>query len=134
MKKGKLLNSELSQIVAAQGHTDTICIGDAGFPVPKGIRCVDLAVSPGIPSFIEVLDAVTSELICEKIYLAEEIKTMNSQLVTELLQKIFVNSDLEIIYLKHEKLKKLSLECKVIVRTGEFSPFANIILQSGVGF
>ena len=34
----------------------------------------------------------------------------------------------------HEELKKMSEHVVCIVRTGEASPYANIILQSGVQF
>ena len=58
MKKTHLLHAELSQLIAAMGHGDAIVIADAGLPVPAGTRCIDLAVTRGVPSFEQVLDAV----------------------------------------------------------------------------
>ena len=134
MKKGPLLNAELSKIVASQGHTDKLCIGDAGLPVPQGVCRLDLAVSPGIPAFLEVLDAVRSELIVEKLILAQEIKTENPAMEAAILQRFEGEEGLEILYLPHESFKALTTSCRAIVRTGECTPYANLILQSGVGF
>ncbi len=36
MKKGALLNSEISHVVSRLGHTDSLVICDAGLPVPAG--------------------------------------------------------------------------------------------------
>ena len=58
MKRTGILHAELSGLVAAMGHGDTLVIGDAGLPVPPGVRCIDLAVSPGVPRFQQVVDAV----------------------------------------------------------------------------
>lgn len=134
MKKGFLLNAELSKIIASQGHTDKICIGDAGLPVPPGVYCLDLAVSPGIPAFLEVLDAVRSELACEKIILAQEIKTENPAMEAEILKRFETEEGLEILYLPHQSFKELTASCRAMVRTGEYTPYANLILQSGVNF
>ncbi|NLZ54216.1 MAG: D-ribose pyranase, partial [Thermoanaerobacteraceae bacterium] len=57
MKKRELLNSEISYLISKLGHTDTIVISDAGLPVPKGVQRIDLALIPGKPSFLDVLDA-----------------------------------------------------------------------------
>ena len=61
MKRTPLLHSELSGLIAAMGHGDLLVIGDAGLPVPPGVRCIDLAVTRGVPRFFDVLDAVLAE-------------------------------------------------------------------------
>lgn len=45
MRKSGILHAELSRIVASMGHGDELVIADAGFPVPAGVACVDLAVT-----------------------------------------------------------------------------------------
>ena len=59
------------------GHFDKLSIGDAGMPVPRTTEKIDLAVTNGVPSFMEVLNNVLEELAVQRIYLAEEIKTEN---------------------------------------------------------
>lgn len=73
-KKTKVINSDISRVIAQMGHFDKLSIGDTGMPVPRGTEKIDLAVDSGIPSFMDVLNNVLEELEIQKIYLAEEIK------------------------------------------------------------
>ncbi len=134
MKKTVLLNAPLSRIVAQMGHTDGLCIADAGLPIPLGPERIDLAVSPNIPRFIEVLDAVLDELVVERVLLAEEIRERNLDVLEMILPRIAQFRSCEVLYVPHSEFKQRSSESQAIVRTGEFSPFANIILYSGVPF
>ncbi len=61
MKKGILLNSQLSYVISDLGHTQSLTIGDAGLPVPENVEKIDLAVKAGVPDFLSVLSAVLSE-------------------------------------------------------------------------
>ena len=79
MKKTKVINSDMSRVIAQMGHFDKLAIGDAGMPVPAGTEKIDLAVTQGIPSFMDVLNNVLEELEVQRIFLAEEIKTQNPQ-------------------------------------------------------
>lgn len=135
MKKNLLINSEISYCISKLGHKDSIVIGDAGLPIPDSVKRIDLALSKGIPSFLSVLTAVLSEQKVEKIILAEEIKTISPKLHDEILLICKeAESQLEIEYVSHEVFKMNTGYCKCAIRTGEFTPFANIILVSGVVF
>lgn len=48
MKKGVLLNSSISSVIARLGHTDKITIADAGLPIPSSVERIDLALTQGI--------------------------------------------------------------------------------------
>ena len=133
MKKGVLLNSEISYEISKIGHTQTITIGDAGLPIPKNVKRIDLAVTKQIPSFLQVLDAVLTEMKVEKITLAEEINGKAPELKTQILER-FRQNGTAVEYVKHEQFKKITEESNVIIRTGETTPYANIILTSGVTF
>lgn len=132
MKKNGILNSEISKVLSDLGHTDQITIGDCGLPIPDGVKKIDLAIKLGTPSFQEVLSAVIEDMQIEKVILAEEIKEKNSAQNAETLEKIGSKTDTE--YVSHEEFKKLTASSKAIIRTGEDSPYSNIILQSGVIF
>ena len=135
MKKAFLLNSAITETIAKMGHTDSLVIGDAGLPIPDGVKRIDLAVSEGIPGFMEVLKAVLSEQKVEKIILAEEIKTASLQMHEDILDACkSVEAHLEVEYVSHEMFKKTTEKSKAVVRTGEFTPYANVILVSGVVF
>lgn len=127
MKRGKLLNAELSGLIATMGHGDLLVIGDAGMPVPPDVRCIDLAVTAGVPGFFDVLDAVLSELVVERSAAANEADP-------DLINRFSTRQIGELERLSHNDLKQASKDARAIVRTGEFTPYANICLWSGVAF
>lgn len=127
MKRTTLLHSELSGLIAAMGHGDLLVIGDAGLPVPPGVRCIDLAVTRGVPGFFDVLDAVLAELVVERSAWASEA---SADLDRELRARDLGQS----ATLAHDAFKALTRDARAIVRTGEFTPYANVALWSGVAF
>jgi D-ribose pyranase len=129
MKKGGILNPQLNRIISEMGHGDMLIIADAGLPIPREVERIDLALKCGTPSFKEVLQAVFSELQIEEAYVAKEIKEKNPQILN-LISSIIE----EVKFISHEELKELSKQARAIIRTGECSPYANIILISGVIF
>lgn len=133
MKKGRCLNSEISYRVACLGHFDTIGIGDAGMPIPPETDRVDLAVCPGTPDFLSVLDTVLSEMKVQKVYLAEETREKNPELF-EQLEARFDELGVEMQEYTHVQLKQMTKKCRCMIRTGECKPYANVILESGVTF
>ena len=135
MKKSRLLNSELSYEIAKIGHTAHITLCDAGLPIPQSVKRIDLAVEAGLPGFINVLDPVLSEMQVEEIILAEEIKEKNMPMY-EAIMKSFKEAGMnpKVVFVPHEELKKITHNSEAIVRTGECSPYANVILKSGVVF
>lgn len=141
MKKQGILNSDISRVLSYMGHTDRICIGDCGLPVPDETERIDLTVKFGQPRFMDVLSVVAGDMKIEKIILAEEIVEKNPEVLKEV--KFFFRQfetgcetgfAPEIQFVSHEELKELTKECKAVIRTGETTPYANIILQSGCIF
>lgn len=131
MKKNGILNSDISRVLSYMGHTDKICIGDCGLPIPDETERIDLAVAFGIPSFIEVLKNVVLDMKIEKIYLAEEIKDNNPEILKKITAML---PDVSVEFISHVAFKDMTRECKAVIRTGENSPYANIILQAGCIF
>ena len=129
MKKNGILNPQLNRVISEMGHRDMLIIADAGLPIPKEVERIDLVLKCGIPSFAEVLPAVLSELKVEDVYVAKEIKEKNPQTLN-----LISSLTREVKCIAHEELKELSKRARAIVRTGECSPYANIILISGVTF
>ena len=129
MKKAGILNRHLSGALAELGHGDGVLVCDAGMPIPSGPRVVDLAFRAGVPSFAEVLDGLLAELVVEGATAAREIRGAN-RAATALLDARFPDLDL----VPHEKLKELSADARLIVRTGEARPYANELLRCGVFF
>ncbi|MDU3802924.1 D-ribose pyranase [Paraclostridium bifermentans] len=131
MKKGKLLNSEISYVISQMGHTDSLTIGDCGLPIPKDIKRIDLALKYGVPSFLDTLDTVLEELCVEEIIIAEEIKEEAEQMYKEILNRF---ENVKVTMVKHEEFKVMTKNSHAVIRTGECTPYSNIILKSGVVF
>lgn len=133
MKRNGILNSDISRVLSYMGHTDCICVGDCGLPIPNETERIDLAVKFGVPTFMEVLKEVGNDMKIEKIVLADEIKENNPKILTEI-NDYFAEQNIEVEFISHAELKEKTKECKAIIRTGETTPYANIILQSGCIF
>lgn len=132
MKKSGILNSHISKVLSDLGHTDKIVIADCGLPIPESVLKIDLAVALGNPNFITVLEEVLKDIKVESVYLAVEIKENNKFIHDEVLNVI--DNDIKVNYISHEELKKELKNVRAIIRTGENTPYANIILESGVIF
>jgi len=133
MKKHGILNSDISRVLSYLGHTDTIAIGDCGLPIPDETERIDLALAFGIPTFMQTLETVAKDMKIEKIILAEEIRTNNPDVLSQV-QSLFEGQEIEIVYVSHTALKECTRQCKAVIRTGETTPYANIILQAGCIF
>jgi D-ribose pyranase len=131
LKRHGILNSEIASVLAHMGHTDTIVIADCGLPIPDHVKKIDLAITKGLPAFIDVLQHVLEDMVVEKVTLAEEIRTFNPELLSRIERCI---PHLKPDYLTHEQFKIRLNSAKAVIRTGEATPYANIILQSGVIF
>ncbi len=124
-----MINSHITKILTDLGHTDTIVIADAGLPVPGDVPKIDLSLKLGVPSFEDVVVAVLEDMATEKIVIASEMKERN-QKAYELIEK----QNILVEEVSHEQLKMLTSKAKVVIRTGEATPYANCILQAGVIF
>ena len=133
MKRHGILNSDISRVLSYMGHTDCICIGDCGLPIPDETERIDLAVKFGVPTFMDVLKEVGNDMKIEKIVLAEEIKENNPKVLAEI-NEYFAGQEIEVEFVSHVGLKEMTKECKAVIRTGETTPYANIIYNQDVFF
>lgn len=131
MKKRGIINAQLAGLIAGLGHKDTFMIGDGGMPIPKGVEIVDLALCGGVPTFRQVMDAVLDEAEIESYTIAKEIVEKNPELLSYIREKL---PEAEEEMILHTELKERSALVKFAVRTGEFTPYPNIILRAGVAF
>ena len=130
MKRHGIINSSISKVLVDLGHTDYIVIGDAGLPVPAGVPKIDLALTPGTPSFQDVVRAIHDDMVIEKVIVANEVKEKNPE------QHYYMKQQFgeAIEYVSHEEFKVWTRQAKAVIRTGETTPYSNCILQSGVFF
>jgi len=132
MKKTGLLHAELSRTIASMGHGDVLVIGDAGLPVPPGVPVIDLALRVGVPGFLETLEIVLSELHVERAVIDEEMATV-SPAMSDAFHAAWPR-DIALHSVPHAELQATATGAKALVRTGECTPYSNIVLVSGVVF
>jgi D-ribose pyranase len=131
MKKTGLLNQPISCVIAGLGHMDTLVIADAGLPIPAETQRIDLALTEGIPSFLDTLRAVLGEMKVEGAIVAEEM-VEESPGIHEATRNLLGDTPVETV--SHSVFKRQTRSARAVIRTGEFTPYANIILVAGVVF
>jgi len=130
MKKGPVLNIALSQLIASLGHGDMVVIGDAGLPVPPGVPVIDLALTRGVPGFLQTLATVLAEMQVESHVLADELAGNNPAIAAAIAALDLPGRT----GASHAEFKRITATARAVVRTGECTPYANIILVAGVVF
>ncbi|GAA3209842.1 D-ribose pyranase [Dactylosporangium siamense] len=125
MRDSGLWHPRLAALVAGMGHTDIIVVADAGLPVPPGVEVVQLAVTRGVPAFLPVLAAIAAELVVEEATVADELTDEGIRAGL---------SGFPVRTVPHEDFKVATRKATAIVRTGEATPYANVILRAGVPF
>ena len=133
MKKGGILHSELARIVAGMGHGDKLVVCDSGFPIPHGKPVADVILTVGVPGVVQTLTTILQELHIEGVIVAEEVER---RCVTMFRQIQNAAGPVPLKKISHEEFKQLTRNENNIsfVRTGEATPFANVILVAGVLF
>lgn len=131
MKKGPLLNQPLSAVIAGMGHMDELVIADAGLPIPRKTPRIDLALTQNVPGFLETVRVVLAEMQVETAVIADETRTVSPELYAALRDLL---GDIPIEDTTHLILKEMTRSARAVVRTGEFTPYANVILRAGVVF
>ena len=131
MQEIGLLNRELARFVSQQGHHDLLMVVDAGFAIPKGLDVVDLSLTINVPTVPEVLAVLKDYYSVEKLILARETRDVSPSLYKIMINSFEENLNIELI--DHLALKEKSKQVKLVIRTGDFTAYGNIILVSGAG-
>lgn len=129
MLKTGILNPALLELLARIRHTNQLVIADRGFPYWRELETVDLSLVDGIPTVLQVLEAVRANLDIEKIYMAEEFQAENSP---ETRQRFARAMDgIPVVFESHDRFKLRVPVSIGLVRTGDTVQYANLILVSG---
>lgn len=125
MRANGLWHAELVRLLLDLRHHDTVVLADAGLPVPDGVPVVDLGWRRGEPRVRDLLAAVLDELVVERATLAKELD--GGELRTAL-------AAVPVELVSHDELKAMTGEARAVVRTGDDTPYANVVLHAGVPF
>ena len=132
MLKGGIFHPQLARVLAELRHMDTIVIGDAGLPIPKGVERIDLGWRPGDPKYLDVLEEVLKVLVVERATFAKEALQVTPDFHKKALA--LLPEGIPVDYVPHVELKKRSEDAKAIILTGEFTGYSNVILTCGCAY
>lgn len=128
-----LFNQRLAAVVTGLRFDELIVIADAGLPVPDGVETLDLALTHGIPSVEDVLAVLVDELVINEVVVAEETERVNPT-VTAAVERLTGPAGITVRAVPHDDIEVLIRRAKLIVQTGETTPYGNVILSGGLDF
>jgi len=123
-----IVNPQVQSLLCRVRHTNMLVIADAAFPFWPEIETVDLSLVRGIPTIIQVLDAVLPNFKAGPIYMAKEFKRTNPQATQDAFAKAC--RGVEITFEPHLEFKKRVPNAIGLIRTGDTTAYGNIILVS----
>jgi D-ribose pyranase len=131
MQEIGFLNSDIADALSRLGHMDELIVCDAGFPIPLGVRTIDISLKVNQPTVAEVLIEILKYFSVEKVVLAHETQA-HSPTQFARLTGLF-DPEVAVETLPHSEFKQRSKGVKAIVRTGDFIAYSNILLVSAGG-
>ena len=123
-----ILNPQILSLVARTRHTNTLVISDRGFPFWPQIETVDLSLVDGVPTVLQVIQALLPNFAVGHIFMAEEFRQMNETAVTHSLFAATFN--IPYTFEPHDDFKQRVPQAIGLIRTGDTIPYANMILKS----
>jgi D-ribose pyranase len=131
MKETGFLNRQISDVISMMGHMDELIVCDAGFPVPLGVRTVDISLAKDKPTVIELLEELTKHFSVEKLVMANETKNVSPTRFNAIVS--LFPKDMPVETIPHTAFKQKSSKVKAVIRTGDFTAYSNVLLVSGAG-
>ncbi len=128
MKKNPLLHPEISKVIASLGEGDRLVIATADLPISSDVQRIDIALSKGIPTVEQTLSVILSEMQVREVTIAEELEGTNALLVNGLKEKL---GEIPITQVMYVALKQRTKMANAVIRTGDFTNFATLILIAG---
>lgn len=131
MKEIGILNAEISYAISKLGHMDEMMVVDAGFPIPQGVNTVDLSLDVNVPTVLQVLEVLLKYFSVEKIIMSNQTNQTSPTKFKSIAEKFDKSVEVEIM--EHSDLKLRSKGVKLIIRTGDFTAYSNVLLVSAGG-
>jgi D-ribose pyranase len=128
MIKSGILNPALLNLLARVRHTNTLVIADRGFPFWPQIETVDISLVDGVPTVLQVLEALRGNFVVGKVWAAAEFRANNSAATQDALASRLAGVPL--VFEPHVDFKKRVPHAIGLIRTGDTTQYANLILES----
>jgi len=128
MIKTGILNPQINSLISRVRHTNALVIADRGFPFWPLIETVDISLVDDLPTVLQVLAALRSNFVIGKAWMAQEFLQHNPARTRAAFAKTLAGIDLK--HEPHVDFKKRVPGAIGLIRTGDTTQYANIILES----
>ena len=129
MLKTGILNPAINDLLCRIRHTNTLVIADRGFPFWPHIETVDIALVDDIPQVLDVLRALTRNFVIAQAFMAEEFLSVNKPKTKDAFTAALNGTP--ILYEPHVVFKRRVPQAIGLIRTGDTTQYANLVLESG---
>ena len=123
-----ILNPKINELLSRVRHTNTLVIADRGFPFWPEVETIDISLVDGIPTALQVLQAIRENFHIGAIFLTKEFRAANSDAVLRAFDQAM--EGVPVVYEPHIHFKERVPKAIGLIRTGDTTPFANMILES----
>ncbi len=123
-----ILNPAVLSLLARVRHTNTLVISDWAFPFWPQIETVDISLTQGIPTVLQVLELLRPNFKIGELFMAEEFNSSNKGKVLTSFHRAF--RGLKVTYETHVQFKLRVPSAIGLIRTGDSTPYGNIIIES----
>jgi D-ribose pyranase len=128
MLKSGILNPAINSLLSRVRHTNTLVIADRGFPFWPHVETIDISLTDDIPRVIDVLQAVKANFSIGRVFAAQEFLAANPPQAASALEDALLG--VPITFESHVELKKRVPHAIGLIRTGDTTQYANLILES----
>jgi len=124
-----ILNPHILALLARVRHTNALVISDRGFPFWPQIETVDVSLVADVPTVLQVIAAVRQNFQATQAFMAREFKANNSKVTQQKFARAL--KGVPVTYERHVDFKKRVPGAIGLIRTGDTTQYANLILISG---
>ena len=128
MLKTGILNPQLNSLLSRIRHTNTLVIADRGFPFWPMIETVDVSVVDDLPTVLQLLKAIRPNFQIGKAWMAQEFLQQNGPNIRDTFAETL--RGIALTHEPHIEFKKRIPHAIGIIRTGDTTQYANLILES----
>ncbi len=128
MLKAGILNPQISSLLARVRHTNSLVIADRGFPLWPDVETIDISLVDDVPTVLDVVRAVRANWDAGKAWMAEEFRHSNDAAKQAAFAAVL--EGIGVSYVPHADLKRRVPAAVGLIRTGDATPFGNVILES----
>lgn len=129
MLESGILNPNILSLLARVRFTNSLVIADRVFPYAPGIDTVDISLVSGIPTVLQVLDAIRPNFKIARIYMAQEFKEHNTREIQSTFETAM--QGIKISFEPHVQFKQRLPHIVGMIRTGDPISYSNMLVISG---